>query len=115
MGLTTLASVGVPIVVKLVEKIFGRGGGKQTKLPAALEVVKAIAGHFAAPGVGLPGESELAGWIQSAVDALNKAGELKGPDTIVDAPVSDAQLLAIGTNLIQQGMELINRSGVAKG
>lgn len=115
MGLSTVLSVGIPIVVKLVDRVFGRGGGKEKKLPAALDIVRAIVEQFAAPGVGLPAEQELVSLIQNAVDALNKSGELKGADTVIDPPLSDARLLAIGTNMIQSGVELIQRSGAVKG
>lgn len=114
MGLEVLASIGIPIVVKLVDRIFGRGGGKERKLPAALEIVKAIVAKFAAPGVGLPGDDELSGWIQAAVDALNSAGELKGPQTVIDPKLTDATLAAIGVDMIRNGVALLHRAGAIK-
>jgi hypothetical protein len=115
VGLSTVLTVGVPLVVKLVDRLFGSGGGKETKLPAAQKILQAIISIFAAPGVGLPGEQEIGSLIQQAVDALNKAGELKGTSTTIDASGVDVQLMAIGKDLIARGTELIQRSGATKG
>jgi hypothetical protein len=115
MGLSTILTTGVPLVIKLVERLFGSGGGKETKMPAAQKIVQALISIFAGPGIGLPGAHEIADVIQQSVDALNKAGELKGSSTNIDASGIDVQLLSIGQDLIANGTELIQRSITNKG
>jgi hypothetical protein len=111
--LSAILSLGVPLIVKSVERIFGSGGGKAKKLPAAVGMVKAIVERFAEPGVGLPGEEEILGMVQQAVDELNASGALKGNATGIDA-ATDPELARIGGSLVREGVALLRRSGVIR-
>jgi len=103
--LSAVLSLGIPLVVKLAERLNGGGASKKA---LALDVVKAIVAQFAAPGVGLPGEDELAALIESAVSVLNKSGDLVGEDTVIDGKPVDAELFGAG-------MLLLRRSGALRG
>lgn len=113
MGLSAILTLGVPLVAKLVEKLIGNGNGAQKK-STAIDVVKAIIAQFATPGTGLPGEEEIGGIVQAAVDALNKAGALQGQATAIDA-TTDAELAQIGAAMVSQGISILHRSGALKG
>lgn len=104
--LSTILTVGIPLVAKLVEKLKGNGGGPSKKA-MALEILKALVAQCAAPGVGLPGDGELSELIESAVSALNKSGELAGEKTSLDGKPVDGELFAAG-------MMLLRRSGALK-
>lgn len=108
--LGTILSVGVPVVVKLVDRLLGRGGGA-TKKSTALDILRAIVQRFAAPGVGLPGDGELADLVEGAVAVLNQRGELQGEKTIVDPALTDARLAEIGYGMIRDGVALLARGG----
>jgi len=105
--LSAVLSLGIPLAVKLVERLKGKGGGASKKA-LALGMVTAIVAQFAAPGVGLPGEHELAVLIESAVSALNKSGDLVGESTAIDGKPVDAELFCAG-------MLLLRRSGALRG
>ena len=108
--LGSILSIGVPVVVKLVDRLLGRGNG-ESKKSIALDILKAIVKRFAAPGVGLPGESELSDLVEAAVAALNQRGELQGEKTIIDPALTDARLAEIGYGMIRDGVALLARAG----
>ncbi len=106
MGLSAALSLGLPLVVKLVDRLRGKGGGADKKA-LALDMVKALVAQFAAPGVGLPGAEELGSLIESVVVDLNKKQELAGEATLIDGKPIDGELF-------QAGMMLLRRSGALK-
>jgi hypothetical protein len=108
MGLSAILGLGLPLICKLVEKRFGKGGGKDKKLPLAMSIVKQIVGSFAEPGTGLPEDAEITQMIEDVVAQLNKSGVLAGDDTVLEQKQIDQFLFSTG-------MELIRRSGALKG
>lgn len=112
MGLSAILTLGVPLVAKLVERLLGNGNGPKKK-SVAIDVVKAIVAQFASPGTGLPGDDEISGIVQAAVDSLNKAGALQGQATAIDA-TTDAELAQIGAAMVSQGIAILQRSGALK-
>lgn len=115
MGLTLAAAapligkllpVAAKGVVRLVERIKGHGNGPTEKKPMADGLLAALFGLLenAVPGLGLPQGDEVGQLVQSAWEALNKAGKLKGPDTSLDddevpadAPFSKTTLVLCAT------------------
>jgi hypothetical protein len=112
MGLSALLPIAVPLVARLVDRLIGGGKGPQKKA-SAVEIIKALVAQFAAPGVGLPGESEIGELVEAAVAALNKAEVLKGHATAIDAN-TDAELAQIGASMVSQGVALLARSGALR-
>jgi len=108
--LTAILGVGLPVAVKLVERLMGRGGG-ESKKSLALDIAKAIFARFQRPGVGLPSEAEIADMLERVVADLNKQGELQGEKTILDPPLTDARLAEIGYGMIRDGVALLARAG----
>ncbi len=104
-------SVAIPIVVRLVERVIGRGKGSDKK-SVAFDILKRILGTLTGSGVGLPGDDELSSLIEAAVKALNDRKALVGEATVVSEAVTDPQLAAMGIRLIQEGMELLKRGGI---
>lgn len=113
MGLSALLPIAVPLVARLVDRLFGSGQG-QKKKSSAVEIIKALVAQFAAPGVGLPGDSEIADLVEDAVAALNQAGVLNGTATTIDAS-ADAELAQIGASMVSQGIAILHRSGALRG
>lgn len=104
-------SFAIPLVVKLAERLIGRGKGPEKK-SVAFDILKRILGVFAGPGVGLPGDDELGQLIEAAVKTLNENKALVGEGTVVAEGVTDAQLATLGLQMIQQGMTLLKRGGI---
>ena len=81
--ITSILPTAIPLVVQLVEKIFGSKGGQQ-KLDAATEITAALQNGLMAAskatGTALTGQ-QIQDAVQSAVNALNAAGVLKGSAT----------------------------------
>lgn len=109
--MSALFSLGVPMAIRLAERLLGRGKGSEKK-SMALAVVKALASAFAGDGVGLPQEAELSAAIEETVAALNSRKALAGESTVVAESVRDEQLAQMGVALIQQGVELLKRGGI---
>lgn len=101
----------VPMVVKLIERIRGRKNGASKK-SMALDWIKRALADFAGPGVGLPQDDEIGGWIDKVVADLNEQKALTGSDTVVAEGVRDAELVRIGLDMMQSGMALLKRGGV---
>lgn len=91
---TEVLPVVAPFVVKLVEKLFGKGNGPTVKLPTATDITTAVYNALApvlqAKGVALPTADQVKSLVQEAVDVLNKNGELQGHDTVVSTSVPAA-------------------------
>ena len=93
--LTTVVPMVLPLIVKLVDKIFGTKTGP-AKLDAATQISNIILQELqklaggANSGIGMPSVPELQSLIQGIVDQLNKQGVLNGTATVIDAPVIPA-------------------------
>lgn len=112
MPIAALISLGLPLIVKLIDKFLPPKSGVTQKMPLAQEILAAIMKQFAAPGVGLPGPDEQKTIIQQVVDQLNKAGILKGADTVLAPDGVDAELFDIGHNLVIEALTILKRSGL---
>lgn len=105
-------SIAVPIVIKLVERLKGRGNGPEKK-SVAMGILRRIMDAFKdQPGVGLPGEDELGRMVDETVRSMNENRALIGEGTVVAEGVTDPQLAALGVQMIQQGMALLKRGGI---
>ena len=86
----------IPLIVKLVEKIFPSKSGPQ-KLDAATEISAAIQQGLAntqkLAGTPLTGD-QLKTAVQAVVDSLNAQGVLKGAATTIETAVSGVVGLA---------------------
>lgn len=74
----------IPLVVKLVDKIFGNKTGKIKSDVATKVVTSIVEGSVSTGNIGssqVPSESDIRKYIDSVVAGLNSIGELKGPDT----------------------------------
>ncbi len=105
-------SIGVPIVIKLVERLMGRGNGSGKKT-VAMGILRRILDTFKdQPGVGLPEEEELSRIVDETVKSMNENRALVGEGTVIAEGVTDPQLAALGVQMIQQGMALLKRGGI---
>lgn len=84
--LPKLIPVASKVVVRLVEKLKGKGNGSTEKKPLAETYLAQVFGAIdaAVPGLGLPQGAEIGALVDKAVAALNEGGQLKGVDTSLD-------------------------------
>jgi hypothetical protein len=79
---------GIPHLVKLIDKLVGKGKGLEVKKPLAEALVKTINSSLIAAGAPttdtIPAGAEGL-VVQEAVDGLNAIGELNGKLTTVEA------------------------------
>ena len=92
--LTTVVPMVLPLIVKLVDKIFGCKTGS-VKLDAATQISNLILQELqklagSGSGIAMPSTAELTTMIQGIVDQLNKQGVLTGTSTVIDAPITAA-------------------------
>lgn len=84
--LAALEPVVAPLVIKLIDHLFPPKSGP-VKLPVAVSTFQAILDGLVKAGQAAPGQvpdaETLKTWVQGIVDALNRAGELKGPATVI--------------------------------
>ena len=90
--LTTVVPVVLPLIVKLVDKIFGSKTGA-VKLDAATQIANLILQELqklagTGSGISMPSATELQTLIQGIVNQLNAAGVLTGTSTVIDTPLA---------------------------
>jgi hypothetical protein len=104
--LTAVLPEAVPIVVRLVEKIFG-GKTVPAKLDAATEIVAAIQNGLQntkqLSGQALDGK-QIATLVQAAVDRLNATGALQGTATAIE---TGGALAATVATILEQLSKLL--------
>lgn len=73
-------------VVRLVERVKGRGNGPTDKKPMAEELLGGLLRAIQAdvPGLGLPQGGEVGQLVQDAWAALQSSGKLKGHETALE-------------------------------
>jgi hypothetical protein len=110
---TTVLPLVAPLVVKLVEKIFGGGTGA-VKKPVAVDLMTAIMDalqKLVGPSVSLPTKPEIPALVQSVVDALNKAGELQGGATVISpAPAPNTSALDGVAEMLSGALKVLQAS-----
>ncbi len=90
--ITTLGPVVIPLLVRLVDKLFGSKTGA-VKFQSVIAAIQAILEGMVKAGQitkeQMPTEAAIQAQVQAVVDQLNAAGELQGLGTALPAaPVS---------------------------
>lgn len=116
MTLSALLPVAIPLVVRLIDRLFGGGNGRTKKLPTAQKIIAALVEQFQTPGVALPGPDEQTAMIEQAVAALNATGQLKGEETALATSQLDPAMVSIVGSLVEvnQTISQAIRSMLAK-
>lgn len=102
------ANYGIPLVVRLLDRVFGSKTGS-AKFEAASKISEAIFAEvqkMVGSSVSLPGKDEQRALIQGIVEKLNREGVLKGHAT----PVSDTDDAVEGVAMMLEGALRILRS-----
>ncbi len=109
--IATLAPTIIPLVVQLVDKLFGINTGA-VKLPTATGIVSTIATGLVQTGQAsgpVPATDALMASVQAVVDQLNKAGVLKGTATVIGTPAPAIGLTQAETlSLVQTAMKVLD-------
>lgn len=108
-GVEAIVPTILPLVAKLMDKIFGSKTGAlklSTGASVAQNILDAFQKSLAANGVSLPTDlKEITGLLQSVVTGLNAKGQLNGNATVID-PVS-TQNHALGITLLDAASALL--------
>jgi hypothetical protein len=100
-----LVPVAAKGVVRLVERLKGRGKGTEVKKPMADSILADLfkLAEQLVPGLGLPQGGEVGAIIQAAWEELNSAGKLKGEATALDPDAESTPAMPVlskGTMLL---------------
>ncbi len=109
--ITTLEPVVIPLIVRLMDKIFGSKTGA-AKLATAATVVHQIAQGVAGASTTavpvVPSLEDITASVQKVVDSLNAQGQLQGPATVVSPTATAPVIIAPGQPDIQGALEGIS-------
>jgi hypothetical protein len=107
-GVEAIVPTVLPLVAKLMDKIFGSKTGA-TKLAVGASTAQSILTAFqkslAANGVSLPTDlTEITNLLQATVTDLNSKGQLIGASTAIDPPTPNH---ALGLTLLDAATALL--------
>lgn len=102
LALSVIQQFGIPLITKLVDKLMGSGNGDK-KMDLSTDLVKRLYDFFASGAQ----PDKIKDMIQKTVDEQNKAGVLKGHDTIIELDKESYNVIMEGTINVLGGVQLI--------